>query len=247
MYSVFCKWSFFFWFWASYVSRSLDICAVRSRKGCLEISWYKPSWKQELWSDCMGLVWFWVVPKAGWPFCPTLSNIGVFPWETVFFRFLLFISLIGACAFCLAFYICAAFKESFPLLYALQLHTWKTSFLSSLGNKTLPPDPLKITNIHLAQHILDVRLWVCAMHRALAGFCFPVLSLLCIHSSSSEDWMRRLPSLSLLQYLCEFDGFDLGWLPARYSPTCSVTSLSPQDGGESKMGKLWWDKVEYCH
>lgn len=70
-------------------------------------------------------------------------------------------------------------------LYALAAYQ-KTSVLSNLGNKTLPPDPLKITNIHPAQHIRDVLLQVCAMQRTLTRFCFPGLSLLCMPSSSSE-------------------------------------------------------------
>lgn len=62
----------------------------------------------------------------------------------------------------------------------------KASVMSSLGNKTLPPDSLAVANIHRAQHILDVLLQVCARQRALAGFCFPGLPLLYVHSSSSE-------------------------------------------------------------
>lgn len=56
--------------------------------------------------------------KLGGPcVLPLLTR--VFPWETFFFRFLLFLSLIGACAF----YSFKECKESFSLLYTLWLHT----------------------------------------------------------------------------------------------------------------------------
>lgn len=108
--------------------------------------------------------------------------------------------------------------------------------MSSLGNKTLPPDLLAIASIHPAQHILDVLLQVCARHRALAGFYFPGLAVsvctaVALRAESGAFCLSRITSMSL-------DRFGLGLLPARYSPSCSITFLSPQDGGESKMGKL---------
>lgn len=71
----------------------------------------------------------------------TLSKTGVFLWEIFFFR--LFISLIGAYAFCLAFYSCAAFEESFPVLYVLRLHTERHLSCLALAIKHFLLTPLK--------------------------------------------------------------------------------------------------------
>lgn len=169
--------------------------------------------------------------KLGGPcVLPLLTR--VFPWETFFFQISSFsFSYWSLCILQLQGVQGVFFSSLYPMAAYL-----KRSVLSSLGNKTLPPDLLAIASIHPAQHILDVLLQVCARHRALAGFYFPGLAVsvctaVVLRAESGAVCLSRITSMSL-------DRFGLGLLPARYSPSCSITFLSPQDGGESKMGKL---------